>query len=69
VEKERITTEIIPAKKPAEALLQKMKESNAAVLAIGRSKAKEGTLKGWLMGSCSSKILSDFESGALWISK
>ncbi|MEJ5300059.1 MAG: universal stress protein [Thermodesulforhabdaceae bacterium] len=69
VEKERITTEIIQGKKPAEALLQKMKESNAIAMAIGRSKAKEGTLRGWLMGSCSSKILSDFEAGALWISK
>lgn len=69
VEKERIRTEIIPGKKPAETLLNKMKSSNAMVLAIGRSKPKEGTLWSWLTGSCSSKVLSNFESGALWISK
>lgn len=69
VDKERVSTEIIPGKKPAEILLNKMKTSNSLVLAIGRSKPKEGTLWSWLTGSCSSKLLSDFESGALWISK
>lgn len=69
VDQKRITTEIIPGRKPAEILLKKARDSNAMVLAIGRSKPKEGTIWSWLTGSCSSKILSDFESGSLWISK
>ncbi|MCX7823423.1 MAG: universal stress protein [Syntrophobacterales bacterium] len=69
VDKERITTEIIPGRKPAEILLKKARDSSAMVMAIGRSKPKEGTIWSWLTGSCSSKMLSDFENGALWISK
>lgn len=69
VDKERITTQIIPGKKPAEVLLKRARELNSMALAIGRSKPKEGTIWSWLTGSCSSRILSEFETGALWISR
>ncbi len=69
VAKERIAAEIIEGKKPVEALTSVLAEKRAAVLAIGRSRSKEGTLKSWFSGSCSSRLLTELETGTLWISK
>ncbi len=70
VSTDRIRTEIIVDRRPVDVvLLDKMQAQNINVLAVGRSKAKEGTIKGWFSGSCSSKLLSKMEVGSLWVSR
>jgi nucleotide-binding universal stress UspA family protein len=63
---ERIEKRLAVARNVSEAILAEAKTENCAVVAVGRG----GTGgKGWLSGSCSSRLLKELDEGALWVSR
>jgi len=63
---ERIEKRLAVARNVSEAILAEAKTANCAVVAVGRG----GTGgKGWLSGSCSSRLLKELDEGALWVSR
>jgi len=69
VETERISLQVIPSRGVVKTIIREAEKKAFAVVAVGRVGVKKGSLKEWLVGSRSMKLLEDLDKAVLWVSK
>lgn len=69
VEEERISLQVVPSRGVVKTIIREAEKKAFAVVAVGRVGVKKGSLKEWLVGSHSMKLLEDLDKAVLWVSK
>ena len=69
IEESRITTSVVRSSRVVKSILDEVEKNSFGVVAVGRVGAHKGSVKEWLVGSKSTKLVEELEKAVLWVSK